>query len=405
MPKFSFFNTSEFSVINWLIAFYFFCNTLTYLNFAGVYVTWAGTLIGLSVLYFVFLKRQVTFQELIFIQFFILMVLISSLANAKAAFGWGTILSLAANFGVALALVKNKLPNGWIYFFTSIWVIFVFALKSGVFKEIYQLGSDASLNTLSTYTQILFLTLFLLHYLRFGTIRLLHAIPYFVTEMLLTSRGGIVTSTLILFSVIWFNYGKAVKIYLRDLFRKGTLNLKLVAIFAFIAVTTLAIFLGTSCLGDDLVRLCLEGQPGVGNDVRLHLFLAREDFFSGRLIIYKLFFEKITLFSLFFGEDQTESFVNLIGLNGNTHNTFLGLWQLTGIWALFFGVLWCCGLVKTLYSDKLLFILMLSLTLRMLTEHFLLPLGFDFLVFMFLIMTMFSKIQPTHISIKHELPK
>ena len=125
MPKFSFFNTSEFSVINWLIAFYFFCNTLTYLNFAGVYVTWAGTLIGLSVLYFVFLKRQVTFQELIFIQFFILMVLISSLANAKAAFGWGTILSLAANFGVALALVKNKLPNGWIYFFTSIWVIFV----------------------------------------------------------------------------------------------------------------------------------------------------------------------------------------------------------------------------------------------------------------------------------------
>lgn len=89
----------------------------------------------------------------------------------------------------------------------------------------------------------------------------------------------------------------------------------------------------------------------------------------------------------------------------NTHNTFLGLWQLTGIWALFFGFLWCCGLVKTLYSDKILFILMFSLTLRMLTEHFLLPLGFDFLVFMILIITTFSKIRPTHISINHELPK
>lgn len=333
-----------------------------YMNAPGYIFTIATQLAGIAT-FLLFLQANLLKRSWVILTLgFVFFTILSSLMISRGSVGIGNVASVIANAGIAVLILRRNILTAVLL----VWVLliagyYIFLMAQGVPAGLAH-ASGFSRNAVSVHILFVVATYYAAAFIKGRTVTVLPAFLACAISIWAMGRGGLVSSIFLLGGIV-----------LWKLFTERRFSYRSLAIF--IAVLLTGVFVS--------VRPLVEGaREAVNLDATLRDISSRSDFLGGRREPYIDLAFNTHPFNLLFGEDTGASIV-AAELRGNAHNSFLGLWQLTGIWALLVLGLWLYANIKFLFHLPLLGVVMTAVLLRAVVEHILWFSVFDYLFFLF----------------------
>jgi hypothetical protein len=164
--------------------------------------------------------------------------------------------------------------------------------------------------------------------------------------------------------------------------------------FYIISLALLATFL----FADRLLLLFVNNSL-FGRAVEYFFARKMEDLPDPRIFIWSNYFNNLDVFKVFFGANvHTDPWPDGAIYAYNYHNIFIQLHLQTGLIAIVFYILICSALVKFCRTNKVFFVLLLTICLRGMTDSFLFFESWDFILYFFI----YQFLRNSYLSIKFD---
>lgn len=355
-------------MVSLVFVIYMCLQSMVYLNIHGQKTVIISQLIGLCIFGFFLSQGKMKGKWLYPVVLMFGAVFFSSVFVGRSPFGFGNLVNVISAAGVALFILRNRI----IPIIAVIWVLFVvffyFKLILAGIHPNYAHGTMGGKNAVSVHMLFVTVTIYIIYYVNAKSFPLFPALTFFFISLWAMGRGGILTSSILLASLLL--------VKLPNFFRRRN------AIFSsfFLIVIVLLNFDSLTQILSDYIQL----------ERTLDDVSSRTDKSGYRDEIAMDFLENSSIIDIIFGQDL---FMNkaLSELGGNAHNSFLALNSYVGLLSFFVFFMF---IKVNFFLFRIRFelgVLMFVLFIRLLIEHVVWFSVFDFVPFLFLYLFMEMK--------------
>jgi hypothetical protein len=368
------YTSDPFSLMSYLVSvallIFLIIQSYIYIAAPGRTYTIVSQLFGISVFFCFLASGKVPRMYFYIVVSFIFALLLSSLIIGRQNPGMGNVANVLSAAGIAILLLRANIVKGLV-------VLWFFGV-AGYYSSLIVSGESVfHQNAISVHMLFVTLTLYIIYLRKDSYIPVYPTVILLVICICVVGRGGIVTSVFLLVGILAVNLKRMIKYPPRR---------TLLAIFV---IFILSAFFILSAPKNQYF------QP-VNVYRVLYDFKSRQDVTGARPAIIEQYFRDSSFAEILFGQEVKSGSIGE-DWGGNTHNSFLGLMQFTGIFGLFIFLTVLFINIRLVFIKAVAGILLATLVLRMSIEHIVWFAPYDFLIFVFIYYYISHKILKRHL--------